>query len=61
MINLIHNKHYQISFIKINNEASLSIQYELSNNDIKFQLVPPNNYRANAAKRAIHIFKKSLY
>ena len=41
----------------MDNEASLTIQNALQTNDVKFQLVPPNHHRANAAERAIQTFK----
>ena len=39
------------------NEISKDLKYCFSENDIKFQLVPPHNHRANAAERAIQTFK----
>ena len=33
------------------------IQFKVFNKNITFQLVPPNNHRANAAERAIQTFK----
>ena len=57
IITLMHKKHHQISFTKMDNEASQCVQNELSNHNMHFQLVPPNNHRANAAERAIQTFK----
>jgi len=41
----------------MDNEASESLKTYLKDNGIKFQLVPPNQHRANAAERAIRTFK----
>jgi len=41
----------------MDNEASKAVQSTISNKEVRFQLVPPNNHRANAAERAIQTFK----
>jgi hypothetical protein len=40
----------------LDNEASEALKTEISEN-CKIQLLPPDNYRRNLAKRAIHTFK----
>ena len=43
--------------MKIDNEAYNSILNDLQNENVDYQLVPPNNHRANMAERAMHTFK----
>jgi hypothetical protein len=44
----------------INNVATKTIQTYLEANDIRIQLVEPNNHRVNAAERAIQTFKNHM-
>ena len=41
----------------LDNETSQTLQLAMTKKKTKFQLVPPNNHRANAAERAIQTFK----
>jgi hypothetical protein len=41
----------------VDNEASTDLKHAMSKQDIKHQLVPPHNHRANLAERAIQTFK----
>ena len=41
----------------IDNEASLDLTQAMNAKNIKFQLVPPHNHRANQAERAIQTYK----
>ena len=44
----------------IDNEASKQLKDAMQNENIKYQLVPPHNHRANRAERAIQTFKYHL-
>ena len=54
---LLIKKTLQLNFMKIDNEASSSILNYLQNENVHYQLVPPNNHRANIAERAMQTFK----
>ena len=41
----------------MDNEASAHFKDTIDKNNIKYQLVPPHNHRANLAERAIQSFK----
>ena len=56
------NKHFATAAIQpntyvVDNEASLDLKNAMNKEKIEFQLVPPNNHRANQAERAIQTFK----
>ena len=42
---------------RLDNEASAALQLSMQTKKVNFQLVPPHNYRRNAAERCIHTFK----
>ena len=42
----------------LDNEISSTLKAAFQQNEVSFQLVPPNNHRANAAERAIRTFKE---
>jgi hypothetical protein len=46
--------------MKLDNEASKLIKTYLHQQNITFQLVPPNSHRRNSARRAIRSFKDQL-
>ena len=56
-ISHLRNNYLKATFITMDDEASKSVQSTISNKKMRFQLVPPNNHRANAAERAIQTFK----
>ena len=39
------------------NECSAAFKEKISENDMKYQLVPPNDHRRNVAEKAIQVFK----
>jgi len=53
IITIIRKKHLKVTFTKMDNEALAAIQKTVSDNNLYFQLVPPNNHCTNAAERAI--------
>ena len=54
---LTKHGHATKNFI-MDNECSTEFKKSLIKHNIKFQLVPPNEHRANAAERAIQTFKQ---
>jgi hypothetical protein len=42
----------------LDNEASTALKSFFTENDVEYQLVPPNCHRRNAAERAIHTFNE---
>ena len=58
---VIHHRLQQYGFKpryqRLDNEASIAFQVDLSAKIIDFQLVPPNIYQRNTAERAISTFK----
>ena len=60
-INYLTSRGFKPSFNIIDNVASKAIKEYLVNKGIEMQLVEPNNHRANAAERAIQIFKIHFY
>ncbi|KAL7503761.1 hypothetical protein ACHAXN_001695, partial [Cyclotella atomus] len=53
----LETKGFKPRFNVLDNEASSAITEYLRSNDIKWQFVPPNEHRVNAAERAIQTFK----
>ncbi|KAL7483087.1 hypothetical protein ACHAW6_013637, partial [Cyclotella cf. meneghiniana] len=53
-------KGFQPQFNVLDNEASHAITQYLCQQNIKWQFVPPNEHRVNAAERAIQTFKNHL-
>jgi hypothetical protein len=53
----LENKGFKPRFNVMDNEASNAITEYLQGKDIKWQFVPPNEHRVNAAERAIQTFK----
>ena len=54
-------KHgHTVQYYIMDNECSQDLQRALVNNDLDYQLVPPNQHRRNAAERAIRTFKNHL-
>ena len=53
----VHNAGVQPNTYLIDNEASAQLKCKMTENNIKYQLVPPHNHRANLAERAIQTFK----
>eukprot|EP00804_Cyclotella_cryptica_P028195 CCRYP_011052-RA/>CCRYP_011052-RA protein AED:0.30 eAED:0.33 QI:0/0/0/1/0.5/0.33/3/0/617 len=51
------SKGFKPKFNVLDNEASHAITEYLRRHDIKWQFVPPNEHRVNAAERAIQTFK----
>ena len=41
----------------LDNECSADFKREIEGNQMKYQLVPPNDHRSNAAEEAIQVFK----
>jgi hypothetical protein len=46
-----------IKNVVLDNETSAALENHLTKNDVKFQLVPPNNKRSNKAERAIQTWR----
>ena len=44
----------------MDNEASTSLNMKMTSMNIKYQLVPPSNHRANNAERLIQTFKNNF-
>ena len=57
MLNTLTTSGHQTDLCILDNEASSSLRQGLINNNIKYQLVPPQLIRLNAAERAIQTFK----
>ena len=57
MLNTLTTSGHQTDLCILDNEASSSLRQGLINNNIKYQLVPPQLLRLNAAERAIQTFK----
>ncbi|KAL7479099.1 hypothetical protein ACHAW6_004847, partial [Cyclotella cf. meneghiniana] len=53
----LERKGFKPQFNVLDNEASLAITKYLRSQHIKWQCVPPNEHRINAAERAIQTFK----
>jgi hypothetical protein len=53
----LEEKGFKPRFNVLDNEASSAITEYLRRKDIKWQFVPPNEHRVNAAERAIQTFK----
>jgi hypothetical protein len=53
----LETKGFKPKFNVLDNEASSAITNFLRSQDIKYQFVPPNEHRVNAAERAIQTFK----
>eukprot|EP00956_Cyclotella_meneghiniana_P042186 scaffold248388_cov50-Cyclotella_meneghiniana.AAC.4 len=53
----LERKGFKPKFNVLDNEASSAITDFLRDNDVKWQFVPPNEHRVNAAERAIQTFK----
>lgn len=53
----LERKGFKPQFNVLDNEASNAITKFLKSTDIKWQFVPPNEHRVNAAERAIQTFK----
>eukprot|EP00804_Cyclotella_cryptica_P013536 CCRYP_017241-RA/>CCRYP_017241-RA protein AED:0.47 eAED:0.47 QI:0/0/0/1/0/0/2/0/225 len=53
----LNSKGFKPRFNVLDNEASHAITEYLRRHDIKWQFVPPNEHRLNAAERAIQTFK----
>ena len=51
---------HTVTYYIMDNECSQDLQRALVKNDLKYQLVPPNQHRRNAAERAIRTFKNHL-
>ena len=58
-LQLTKNGH-EVKYYIMDNECSQDLQRALKNNDLEYQLVPPNQHRRNAAERAIRTFKNHL-
>ena len=56
----LDSKGFKPKFNVLDNEASSAITEYLRTNNIKWQFVPPNEHRVNAAERAIQTFKNHL-
>ena len=56
-LNYLTSRGFKPSFNIIDNVASKATKEYLVNEGIEMQLVEPNNHRANAAERAIQMFK----
>ena len=51
------SRGYKPTFQRLDNETSTAFEDHLKKNDIKVDLVPPNQHRRNKAERAIRTFK----
>ena len=56
---LLNNRVVIIHYI-LDNECSKAFKNALKNEQVTFELVPPNKHRYNAAERAMRTFKKHL-
>ena len=53
----LRNREQRPSIHIVDNEYSADFKKAITSNHMKYQLVPPNDHRRNAAEKAIQVFK----
>ena len=57
MYDYLKSRNYKPKLNIMDNKVSTSVKRYITNANLNYQLVKPNNHRINAAERAIHTFK----
>ena len=57
MVDRLHERNIQPKLHVLDNEISQEFKNAIKANQMKFQLVPPNDHRRNVAEKAIQVFK----
>ena len=53
----LHESNIKPSLMILDNEISAELKEAIKQNEMRYQLVPPQDHRRNAAERAIQTFK----